>query len=102
MEPAVKVDVQQGSAGLSMRMRREFRGNRQRPVLYRTLLHHWQESYRAEAGKRPEQCARVRDKYETRLNAYGYSLQDLSACRATDITRPYMLRDHLALIDATP
>ena len=88
IQPAVKIPI----ADEGSRQRREYRGtDPKNPVLDPTLVYSWIATYDAEVAKNAALCASVQDKYEMRVQQYGYSLKNLRRVVPTKFLREFML-----------
>jgi hypothetical protein len=72
--------------GEHARGRREYRGDRTRVHVDRTLANTWMPSFdKATSGMR-HVCTRVVNRYEDRVNRYGYSLRNVTS----RVASPYL------------
>ena len=74
-----------------VRTRREFHGNRERPVMRQRLVHAWQPTFKWAKRRHRAVCRRVIAQYEERINQYGYSLRYLSHVKMTPLIEPYAI-----------
>ena len=71
--------------------RRNFHGDRARPVVDAAMVYQWVEGYRRAAAQRRDACARVAAKYQPKLSPFGYSLYNLMDVATTDLLRPFVV-----------
>ena len=78
--------------GFTTRTRREFRGDRRRIEFDTSQASSWLQPFLIYRANNTDVCNAVADKYEARLNRFGYSLRELLRVEMTETVRPFALQ----------